>query len=320
MGFFGAISEATVKDLTFEGVNLKTTTSEQIGAVCGLMYKSTIDNVKVNGSISGRNAAGGIAGRILQNGTVKNCVNNADVTVSGYNVGGIIGIGYLDDADPASGKANTRIENCVNKGAISGSSTGVGGIAGLHYGDIVDCSNEGAISGGSSIGGIVGEQRSGSVTNSNNSGVITSNGASGAYGIGGIVGWIRYNQAVTYATEVTVSGCTNSADVTGTSNDAGGIVGTVYVFADIKNNTCSAQNLKATNFASGIVGNYQKTEAVISMNIAKGTAEYEALKLKLTGNKVYTPINLTAGLTNTFVYDNTSGASTVLSGNVEQAR
>lgn len=320
LGFFGAIYEATVKNLTFEGVNLSTTTSEQIGAVCGLMYKSTIDNVKVNGSISGRNAAGGIAGRILQNGTVKNCVNNAKVTVSGYNVGGIIGIGYLDDADPASGKANTRIENCVNKGAISGSSTGVGGIAGLHYGDIVDCSNEGAISGGNSIGGIVGEQRSGSVTNSNNSGVITSNGASGAYGVGGIVGWIRYNQAVTYATEVTVSGCTNSADVTGTSSDAGGIVGTVYVFADIKNNTCSAQNLKATNFASGIVGNYQKTEAVISMNITKESDEYKALKLKLTGNKVFTPVNLTANLTNTFVYDNTSGASTVLSGNVEQAR
>lgn len=323
LGLFGAIYGATVKDVTFADVNLNTTKSAQLGTVCGLMYQSTVDNVSVSGTIKGYQAVGGIAGRILQNGTVKNCVNNAAINGTDYNIGGIIGIGYLDDADPASGKANTRIENCVNKGAISSKTMGVGGIAGLFYGDIVECSNEGAISGVNSIGGIVGEQKSGSVTNSKNSGVITSIGSSGSYGIGGIVGWLRYNQNQNvpyYATEVTVSGCTNSADVIGTSSDAGGIVGTVYVFADIKNNICSAQNLKAANFASGIVGNYQKTEPVTSMGINVGTDEYAALKLKLTGNKVFTPVNLTANLTNTFVYDNTSGAHTVLSGNVEQAR
>lgn len=313
LGFFGGLYGASFKDVTFDEVEIAISTAQQVGTVCGLNYNSTIDNVTVKGSISGYQAVGGIAGRILQVGTISNCINNADVHGSGYNVGGITGIGYLDSAEPSSGKANTRIESCTNNGAIISDDTDAGGIAGLFYGDIKGCTNNGSVSCAKLVGGIVAESRSGSVRNCTNTGVITATtDAQGSYGAGGIVGWIRYNQAVTYATFVTVDGCTNTADIISSGDVAGGIVGTVYVSANVTNNTSSANKVTATKFAAGIVGNFQKYNDDITKTICGvqySEEDFAALKLTLTGNRVYTPVTITANCTGDFVYDNTSGAS-----------
>ena len=101
------------------------------------------------------------------------------------------------------------------------------------------------------------------MTNNTNSGTVT-NSNTGAYGNGGIIGWLRYHgvgEATSYAVSdiITVTGNTNSGNVSG-GNDAGGIIGTVYNSAVVTGNTNTASSLSGTTFAAGIVGNYQTTE------------------------------------------------------------
>ena len=64
------------------------------------------------------------------------------------------------------------------------------------------------------------------MTNNTNSGTVT-NSDTGAYGNGGIIGWLRYHgsgETSSYAVSdiITVTGNTNSGNVSG-GNDAGGI-------------------------------------------------------------------------------------------------
>ena len=320
VGLFGGLDGAVVKDVTFVGVSINGSGAEQAGVVAGLMTGgSVIENVKVlSGTVSSKNAAGGMAGRILVSGIIRGCENGAAVSTTGYNVGGMTGIGYYDNGAAEYNKGNTRIENCVNRGTITAGSTGAGGIAGLFYGDIVGCTNHAAVTGqGTSIGGILGEAQSGAVIDCTNNGTVTNTAASG-YGTGGIVGWIRSSYAPSenfvHAVVPTVSGCTNTANVSGGS-DAGGIVGTVYVTANIVGNTSSATLLTASSFAAGIVANYQKTEDFKSLGLTKNTEAWNAAKLYVTDNELLTSPSLTANCTDTFVYDNTQGASVVLSGN-----
>ena len=282
------------------------------------MHNSTISNVTVNGSIRGYQAVGGIAGRILVCGEIKDCTNNASIVASSYNAGGMTGIGYYDNGTPAGGAA-TRITNCVNNANITVNGVGAGGIVGLFKGDIAGCTNNGAVQGnGTSVGGICGET-SGVVQNCINNGAV-SNNSSGAYGTGGIVGWIRSNHPTennddfNYGIVPVVSGCTNNANVAG-GNDAGSIVGMVYVLANVSNNISKASSITASGFAAGIVGGYQHTEDFSSLGLVKNTEDWNQAKLSLTNNTVYTPVTITANCVGEFVYDNTMGANTLLSGN-----
>ena len=321
VGLFGGLDGAVVKDVNFVNVTINGGGAEQAGVVAGLMTGgSVIENVKVlSGTVISKNAAGGMAGRILVNGIIRSCENKAPISTTGYNAGGMTGIGYYDNGAAEYNQGNTRIENCVNNGVITAGTTGAGGIAGLFYGDIVGCTNNATVTGsGTSIGGILGEAQSGAVIDCINNGAVTNNGGSGAYGTGGIVGWIRSSYAPSdnfvHAVMPTVSGCTNNATVAGGS-DAGGIVGTVYVTANIEGNTSKAVSITATNFAAGIVANYQKTEDFKSLGLAKDSDGWNAAKLYLTENVLARPETLSAANTGDLVYDNTQGSSVVYSNN-----
>ena len=181
------------------------------------------------------------------------------------------------------------ITNCKNTGKVTSAGTCAGGIVGLSAANVSGCTNSAAISGaGTSIGGIVGEQKSyGSVTNNTNSGTVT-NSSAGAYGNGGIIGWLRYHgssEESSYAVSdiITVTGNTNSGNVSG-GNDAGGIIGTVYNSAVVTGNTNTASSLSGTTFAAGIVGNYQITET-------PAAAEPAANKLTFGDNTTSTSLN-----------------------------
>ena len=126
-------------------------------------------NITVNGTVTVNNG-GGVVGRMLIDGTITDCVNNADITASKANVGGIVGAAYYT----AIGKEMT-ITGCENNGTITTTKGVAGGIVGLSAANVSNSKNTGAVtsSGGTSVGGIVGEQQNyGAVTGNTNSAAV----------------------------------------------------------------------------------------------------------------------------------------------------
>ena len=244
IGFFGIINGGEVKNVNFTNVAINATNCENAGTVAGLVVNGgKISDVTVSGSVVAKRGNGGIAGRILIEGTIENCTNNATVSGTGSNVAGIVGAAYYTKAD-----CKMTIKGCTNNGTVTGAQGGVGGVAGLSCADIENCSNNGEIvANGGSVGGIVGEQsNAGSVIGCHNyANVTNANGAS----TGGIVGWTRYNgadSAYPVKEVIEISNNTNEGTISGLSF-VGGIVGQIYNYALVENNTSNAPKIIATN-------------------------------------------------------------------------
>lgn len=176
-----------------------------LNATAGLFAQtgsnSHIQNLTIRGAVSGTGNAGAIVGYASGSGSViENCVNEAVITSTGNNVGGIVGYAY-----------KATIQNCVNNAAISGASS-VGGIIGsfVDNGSIVSgCYNTGAVTAtGSKAGGIFGGSSYGiTVENCYNTGKITG---STSGGIGGEVkGYVSWNGTVA---KLTVSSCYSTGE------------------------------------------------------------------------------------------------------------
>ena len=259
-GLFKFIStDTTIENLILSEVSI--TAYDSTGALVGAMDGGTISNVKVtDGKVTGNKGVGGIVGRVLMSGTIEYCTNAAEVTANGYNAGGIAGAAYYAN----NGMTFT---NCENTGSID-SVMCAGGIIGLSSADLYNCKNSGTISitktGGTSIGGIVGEQKNdGSINNCENSGTVSNNvgtttdGSTDKAGVGtgGIVGWIRYSGEYTNG-HVTVSGCTNTGNVSSSSYGVGGIVGLTYNSFTVTG--CkSSGTITGYNMVAGIIGGAQ---------------------------------------------------------------
>ena len=304
LGLFGVVDGGTVKNLKLTNVNISVSDSELAGGAVGILTGGGVaDNIEVSGSVSAKRGNGGIVGRMLISGTISNCVNNALLSATGANVGGIVGAAYYTEI----GKTMT-ISGCTNNGSVSSSSSGVGGIVGLSAANISNCSNTAEVNGGGySVGGIVGEQQNyGSIIGCTNSADVSvaSGTDSGNYGTGGIVGWIRYSGSSSdYPMKgiVEVKDNTNSGRVTGAS-DAGGIVGTVYHAANVSGNANTATDLSATNFAAGIVGNFQFSDSYWGDPIPEK-------ELILQNNISTTALdNISAACKDLYAYDNSSGS------------
>lgn len=258
VGLFGVVDGGTVKDLQLTDVNIDVPGSELAGAAVGLLVGGgTVDSVTVSGRVSATRGNGGIVGRVLKNGTIVNCINRAEISGTGANVGGIVGAAYYT----AEGE-EMRIEDCVNTGTVTGTQGGVGGIVGLSSAVVNDCTNTAPVTGnGTSVGGIVGEQREyGSVTGCINRADVMNN--SDGFGTGGVIGWIRYyGSANDYPLKavIAVSGNRNTGNVTGGSS-AGGIVGHIYNAAVVTGNVNTAGLIRSSNFAAGVAGSLQMEE------------------------------------------------------------
>ncbi|MFR9576464.1 MAG: GLUG motif-containing protein [Rikenellaceae bacterium] len=239
---------ATIKNLTVEA-QITATENETAAAIVGYSYNSTISNCSTteNTVINGvGNNVAGIAGSLLESGSIDNCTNYATI-IGSRNAGGITGFtnnssitisntvnyGSVSDTNRTSDKQSqiggivgynvTKITNCHNYGAVTatGDAEFVAGIAGYAYdGSVLSgCSNHGTIiSDYHSCGGIAGRiYRSYSgvgsyVINCYNAGKIST---TGSLYIGGVVG---------DACKGTIVSCYSIADVVGTSK-VGGIVG-----------------------------------------------------------------------------------------------
>ena len=192
IGLFGVVDGGTVKNLTLAGVNINVANSDLAGGAIGLMLNgATAENITVNGAVTGHDGVGGIVGRLVINGTIKGCTNNAGVTSAYGGIGGIVGKAYYEDG--ANTALFASIENCTNNGTVTAPMY-VGGITGLARANVTGCVNNGAVVGGTQTGGIVGQLiAAGTVTGNENKAKIT-----GKNHLGGIIGDYSQSSAYTY--------------------------------------------------------------------------------------------------------------------------
>ena len=112
----------------------------------GVIEGATIENLIVDGTISGKAYAGGIVHKAY-NSTLRNLGNEATVTTTANDAGGIAG--YI--GGDAYGVKPVTIENCYNHGAVSTTASATaGGIVGYAYGlsngsSITNCYNTGSV-------------------------------------------------------------------------------------------------------------------------------------------------------------------------------
>ncbi len=243
---------AALQNVNFENIRISTVNGEQAGVVGLVTDGAKISNVKVlSGSVSAKEAPGGIAGRMMISGTIENCSNAAAISSKTQNAGGIVGASYRT----AVGK-QTVVRGCSNSGTVHSNTVAAGGISGLNTGLVEKCNNTGAVSADqNSAGGIVGvQQAAGYVRNCENSGNITCNGT---LGVGGIVGWVKYINGSGYQAQnvIEVTGCVNSGTITGKgagTYGVSGIVGLWYQAGICSGNTNNAPLIDAAGMCAGI--------------------------------------------------------------------
>ena len=192
VGLFGVVDGGTVKNLNLTDVNINVASSDLAGAAIGMMLNgATADKITVSGAIVGYDGVGGIVGRLIIDGTISNCTNNASVTSSYGGIGGIVGKPYYEDGANTSTFAS--ITNCINNGTVTAPMY-VGGIAGLARANVTNCTNNGAVVGGTQTGGIVGQLiAAGTVSGNENKAKV-----SGKNHLGGIIGDYTQSSAYTY--------------------------------------------------------------------------------------------------------------------------
>ena len=192
----------------------------QKNAWAGLFYSigegGKVRDLTLDGSVSGGSYVGGIAA-YLDGGRIEGCSNQAEVSGTGSNIGGICGYvragasaikscqnhGAVSGAEYAGGIAgrvsgvDTEVCGCVNEGQVSKDPTSVktgplGGICGqLAGGKVYSCFSTGSVDGrgGSACGGIAGQAAASTVLKDcYSSGAITVSEPAAGLAAGGIAG------------------------------------------------------------------------------------------------------------------------------------
>lgn len=200
-GFFRYIGNTgTVQNLTLRGNVDSENEKECVGSICGVNY-GEVKNCTFQGTVSGRDTVGGIAGINESTATISGCTVRGRIT-GYYSTGGIAGINH------------GAVNSCKNYAGINDNSAWVweddemgglgifeslvggddaelysgvdtGGIAGFSDGIVSGCTNEGTVGyehTGYNIGGIAGRQ-SGIISLCVNKGTVY-----GRKDVGGIAG------------------------------------------------------------------------------------------------------------------------------------
>ncbi|MQM32066.1 MAG: hypothetical protein CRU78_16770, partial [Candidatus Accumulibacter phosphatis] len=234
-GFAPIGSGGTAFNGTFEGLghtvsNLTTNLpgADYVGLFGNAGTPSAIRNLGlVGGSVSGRNAVGGLVGWNSGNISTSYATNNVG---GAYYVGGLVGYntgaisnayatGTVSGSGPYVGglvgwnNPSATLSNVYATGAVSGSGNNVGGLVGFNsYGTISDAYATGTVS-GSYAGGLVGLNDHGTISNAHATGNV--GGSSSDY-VGGLVGYDYYSS---------VSDSYATGTVTGSGTNLGGLLG-----------------------------------------------------------------------------------------------
>ena len=225
---------------TFDGdgrtiKNLKISSGDCV-AFFGAVENATVKNLTVEGNVNGKNAAG-IVARVVGGATIENCVNRATINASDKAAGIVMyaqGSSSSNQYGPLS--SDCVIKNCKNYGAVNANKIAAGGIYGWSSDEsgklkIIDCENNGVVTATDTAqaGGIAGNCRVITVENCANNGTVTS-----AANAGGIVG-----KNDTKAS--TITSCKNTATVVGAEYKTGGIAGTFI--GEIKNSSTTVNDV-----------------------------------------------------------------------------
>ena len=295
VGFINVLSgaNAAVKNLTFENANITANTACGVGIIGLVANGATVDNVTVkSGTVKGSNFVSGIVARIENNGTVKGCVNYADVEASQHYVGGIVAYPY---GTAPNTKTKINISDCVNHGNVKGCYD-TGGVIGIGSANVTNCDNYGTVTtNGNCVGGVIGEQRNGgTVDGCTNYGTV--NAAGGDTGIGGVIGWVRplrnaNDDALQQYVEVsTVKNCTNKGNVNAPKYTAvGGVIGQWYRGGEISNCANTAESIIGGSSVAGVCGNFFYRSAEEAPYWAVTNESAASTTLKFTSNTNSTP-------------------------------
>ncbi len=166
MGLFGSLNGATVKNLVLEGAKMSvkgsgiTTSHAALGFIAGQSVDAVIENVKVNGTITGsatssasRNVAvGGITGLLLSKSkvsTIKDCSFDGAISLDlgeKYSNTNTTEIAGIVGAVSSASSMVSKVQNCVNDATVSVKSHRAAGIVcNAFLVDIEGCTNNGAI-------------------------------------------------------------------------------------------------------------------------------------------------------------------------------
>ena len=202
-------------------LNMKISGDIQYGGLFGAVSGATIKNLTVAGTVSAESAviayAGGIAGYVFGEGIIlENCTSNVKVTVTASIAiaGGLIGHVFSS--------AKITMTNCLNSGdvTVTAHTANAGGIAGFMVSSevtITGCSNTGAVKVtalNTTAGGIAGFMsgfKETTITGCSNSGAVEADGA-GIASAGGIAGLIP-------GSKVTITNCYNTGNIKAAADD-----------------------------------------------------------------------------------------------------
>ena len=258
---------------TFKGIfdgcnhkidNLKINNQEKCQGLFGLVIDGDIKNVVIgeNSSIISGNRTGAVVGQLFGlSGNIYNCINYANVSISGIATGGGI-VGSIT--------GQHIVSNCKNYGSITAQEA-CGGIVGSSNGGkeddkpeeflgyshkIINCGNYGVITeqGENSCGGIVGVIH-GDVLNCTNKGEIKNEYTGEISSAGGIAGSVQGN----------ILNCYNLGDITGIKN-VGGILGSSDILGSSISNCYSIGKISGEKNIGDIVGDIQFTETAKIIN------------------------------------------------------
>ena len=247
--FDGNYSDLTSTSGISVNVNINSTGDDFLG-LFGYTKDATIKNLKVTGSVTGQNSIAGVTG-FMNDGSLTNVVNEANINSTGYNAGGIVGTFYR----AYTNSTNDNLINLVNNGNVTytGNKT-----TDLEYRD--GWKENKVLNGieGTRYGGIVGQMWSGRINGGYNSGNITARMAAG-----GIVGTMismndnskddsQINTALNIGNVTVTSGLLSDYQLEGTSfvqhnisAYAGGIAGRLFGASAITN-VMNTANIEAT--------------------------------------------------------------------------
>lgn len=210
VGFFGAISNATIQNITFinGAVSGKSYVGTLTGTVLGTEWNITNCHIEA-GYVNGTTYVGGLFGTTAAISTfsLSQCSSSAQVTGTGNYVGGL------------AGAFNGTAESCFTSGIVTGAGT-TGGVIGYYVSgtDIKQCYSTSRVTGTAIVGGIVGcKNKLGNVVD-----CYVLGSVQGTSKVGGLIG--TANQAVS------LINCYAAAKISMTSGIAGGLVGVVTNF------------------------------------------------------------------------------------------
>lgn len=206
VGFFGAIEDAAVKNLTLKPG--KTVCGQkEVAILAGSAVNSKITGCTVSGSVSASGTSGGITAVIEGSGpslsVIENCISNVTIDVNGgidTYVGGIAG------KAAGSSIVDCRVETGDNSTSrIQGRNATVGGIAGFqNASDIYNSYVSGTIGGSGSgiVGGITGKYASGRMKVARFEGIIGQSGTGAAGHRGTFIGHREAGDYFRYGADV----------------------------------------------------------------------------------------------------------------------